>query len=140
MNPKKRKEALKTKKDWTDPYDSTPVEVPANLKRAETQDERVRRIIREQIRPESYGYETEEDNEDLDIEDDSGFLGELPLTPAEMEYLKSSHGDLIDEILEPLGSPKPAVADEGEQNSSPESAERIEKDEGRNSQAADRTD
>lgn len=82
-----------------DPSDSTPVEVPANMKRPESQDERIRRIIREQIRPQDAGYETEEEANDLEIPDDEDFT-ELPMTFEEMEYLKSRHSDIIEEVLE----------------------------------------
>lgn len=89
-----------------DPSDPRPTEIALEVTRAETQDERIRRIIREQIRPQDHGYETEDDNEDLEVEDDEHFLGELPMTPAEAEYIKSTKGDLIDEYLTPLSSPK----------------------------------
>lgn len=88
-----------------DKNDPAPVEVSLDLKRPETQDERVRRIIREQIRPQSYGYETEEDNEDLEVEDDENFLGELPMTMEEADYIKSKHSDIIEEVLTPHSSP-----------------------------------
>lgn len=85
-----------------DPTDPTPIEVDPKLKRVESQDERIRRIIHEQIRPQDYGYETEDDNEDLDIEDDENLMGEMPITAEEAEYLVSQHGDIIEEILKPI--------------------------------------
>lgn len=107
-----------------DPHDPTPIEVDPKLKRVETQDERIRRIIREQIRPQEHGYETEEDNEDLDVEDDENLLGDMPLTVEEMEYITSQHGDIIEEILKPIreeniekevvDDAKPSVEDTGE--------------------------
>jgi hypothetical protein len=88
-----------------DPSDPKPIEVALDAKRVESQDERIRRIIREQIRPESYGYESEEDAEDFEVEDDADLLGELPITPEEMAYVQSQHPELTNEILIPNSSP-----------------------------------
>lgn len=82
-----------------DPNDPTPVEIPADMKRPESQDERIRRIIREQIRPQDVGYETEGEAEDLEIEDDEVFA-DMPLTEEEFNYLKSKNSDIIEEVLE----------------------------------------
>ncbi len=121
-----------------DPSDSKPVEISPNLKRMETQDERVRRIIREQIRPQNYGYETEDDNEDLEVEDDPEFLGELPLTPSEFNYIESTHGDLIEETLTPHSSPEQEAEGQGDPPENPPEPSNNEEDinEGRNTKAA----
>lgn len=110
-----------------DPSDPTPVAVATELNRPETQDERVRRIIREQIRPQEQGYETEEDNNDLEVDDDENFMGELPLTEAEAEYIASKHGDVIEEILTPLSSPATEAKEPQESKAAPVDSKTEEK-------------
>lgn len=92
----------KLDKKTLDKFDPKPTEVYSELKRPETQDERIRRIIREQIRPQDHGYETEEEAEDFDIEDD--FEGELPISDDEFIEMRSEY-PIVNEILNPTGSP-----------------------------------
>lgn len=88
--------------DETDPR---PVEVPTKLKRPETTDERIRRIIKEQISPHAVqqGLESFEESEDFDIEDD--FESQMPLTKAEFQEMQREFPDQMEKLF-PHGSPK----------------------------------
>lgn len=74
---------------WKEKADPTPVEVPAELKKPESMDDRIRRIIREQISPMAarLGEETFEESEDFDVDD--GFDVDDPITPYEAKLMVS---------------------------------------------------
>lgn len=87
-----------------DQADPRPVEIPTELRRPETTDERIRRIIKEQISPHAVesGMESLEESEDFEIEDD--FEGELPLSDSEFAEMKSEFPEILDQTGSPVES------------------------------------
>ena len=93
-----------------DTADPRPVEVPTELKRPESTDERIRRIIAEQISPRAVeqGMESLEDSEDFDIDEDD-FAGELPITDAEFHEMRAEYPEHFQ-----TGSPVESGTGDGE--------------------------
>lgn len=87
-----------------DPSDPRPVEVPTALKRPESTDEKIRRIIKEQISPHAVerGFESLEESEDFDVDDD--FDSELPITKAEFQEMQAEFPEQIKKLF-PSRSP-----------------------------------
>lgn len=92
-----------------DPSDPRPVEVDTGLKRPETTEERIKRIIRQEISPraESMGEESLEESEDLEIEDEFG--SELPITDSEFQEMRQEFPEQMDKLF-PSSSPVEAEA------------------------------
>lgn len=74
---------------WKDAADPRPVDIPAELKRPETMDEKIKRIIATEIQAKAldYGLESLEESEDFDVDDDDG----LPESPYELKEMKSEY-------------------------------------------------
>ena len=72
MRPSQKMTLKKAPNWWKDRADPVPVEVPADMKQPETMDDRIKRIIREQISPmaQEMGEESLEESNDYDVEDD----------------------------------------------------------------------
>jgi hypothetical protein len=89
-----------------DPTDPVPVEVPTELKRPETTDEKIRRIIAEHISPRAaeYGLETLEESEDFEIDDD--FDSDLPITESEFQEMRAEFPEQMDKLFPPDSSPQ----------------------------------
>lgn len=72
--------------NYKDKADPKPVEIPAELKRPETIEEKIKRIIRTELSAKATmeGEESYEESEDLDMDEDD----DTPLTPYEMTVMK----------------------------------------------------
>lgn len=90
-----------------DPNDPKPVEVPTELKRPESTDERMRRLIREHISPKAQdmGFESLEESEDFDVEDP--WHDDLPITNAEFLEMRSEFPEQMEKLFpDHKGSPE----------------------------------
>ena len=82
----------KTKRDPTKEYpDPTPVEIPMDMKRPETMDQKIKRIIETQISEKAamLGEETFEEANDFDIKDD--FEVEEPVSVYEVHEMEDEY-------------------------------------------------
>jgi hypothetical protein len=93
-----RKFKKEVKRDPTKEYpDTTPIEVPAELKRPESMEQKMKRIVKEQISvgAAAKGYESFEEASDFDVED--SFEGDNLLSPYDVN-------EMVEEF--PAGSPE----------------------------------
>lgn len=83
--------------------DSTPLDVPVDIRQAESMDERIRRIIREasHIHPVLTGEETFEESQDFNIEDDL----EAPPSVHEERFINMASDTAFSEPVEPISDP-----------------------------------
>lgn len=82
--------------------DPTPVEVPIELKRPETTDERLRRIVRELISTKAVDNGLESFEESNDFEVDDSFDGDGLMSPYEVQEMVP---EFPDNLKTPDGSP-----------------------------------
>lgn len=96
-------EPKKIKKKFGYEYpDPTPVEIPVELRKPETMDEKMRRIVREQIsfRAAENGQETYEEANDFDVDD--GFEDDALFSPYELKDMLPEYNE---NMVTPDGSP-----------------------------------
>lgn len=91
------------KLDWKEYPDPTPVEIAMELKRPETMDEKIRRIVATRISEQAaeQGSESFDEANDFDIKDD--FEVDEPASPHEIFDMEPEYPeDLVEEIKTPL--------------------------------------
>ena len=110
---------------WKDKADPVPVEIPVDMKQPETMDDKIKRIIQEQISPQAanMGEETLEESQDYEVGDD--FEGDAPQTMYEETEMVSEYlEEAPEEKVETEQIPKSAKSDEPEKINSVEEREK----------------
>lgn len=112
-------EPKKIKKKFGYEYpDPTPVEIPVELRKPETMDEKMRRIVREQIsvKAQESGLETFEEANDFDVDD--GFEDDALFSPYELKDMLPEYNE---NMVTPDGSPVYGESEaSGDRKKSPE--------------------
>lgn len=109
------------KENWKEYPDPSPIEIPAELKRPESMDQRIKRLVHSQIQAKAMeeGFETFEEANDFEVDD--SFDGDGIMSPYDVQEMEPEYP--VNEF--PSGSPVKAEkqSEEGEVPSSSDNKE-----------------